>query len=87
MVKGLDNVFRGYSSIDEDFYEELEETLIMGDIGVNATSRIIDELRTQVKDQHISDTESCRNLLVEDIREQMKTDEKAYEFEDRKSVV
>ena len=87
MVKGLDNVFRGYSSIDEDFYEELEETLIMGDIGVNATSRIIDELRTQVKDQHISDTESCRNLLVEDIREQMKTDEKAYEFEDRKTVI
>ena len=87
MVKGLDNVFRGYSSIDEDFYEELEETLIIGDIGVNATSRIIDELRTQVKDQHISDTESCRNLLVEDIREQMKTDEKAYEFEDRKTVI
>ena len=37
IVYGIDNVFNGFPNIDEDFYEELEEILIMGDIGVNAT--------------------------------------------------
>lgn len=87
MVKGLDNVFNGYSDIDEDFYEELEETLIMGDIGVNATSRILDRLRAQVKEQKIRSAEDCRSLLIEDIREQMHTDEHAYDFENQKSVL
>ena len=36
IAKGIDNVFSGFSNIDDDFYEELEETLIMGDIGINA---------------------------------------------------
>lgn len=40
IVRGIDNVFNGFSAIDEDFYEELEEILIMGDIGVNATGRL-----------------------------------------------
>lgn len=87
MVKGLDNVFNGYSDIDEDFYEELEETLIMVDIGVNATSRILDRLRAQVKEQKIRSAEDCRSLLIEDIREQMHTDEHAYDFENQKSVL
>ena len=42
IVNGIDSVFNGFSSIDEDFYEELEEILIMGDIGVNATTSIIE---------------------------------------------
>ncbi len=87
IAKGIDNVFSGFSSIDEDFYEELEETLIMGDIGVNATSRIMDELRAQVKSRHVSDPTGCKQLLVEIIREQMKTDEHAYDFEDKKTVI
>ncbi len=87
IAKGIDNVFSGFSSIDDDFYEELEETLIMGDIGINATSRIMDRLREQVKEQHIKDPASCKALLIEDIREQMKTAEDAYDFEDKKTVI
>jgi fused signal recognition particle receptor len=87
IVKGIDNVFSGYSSIDDDFYEELEETLIMGDIGINATSRIIDQLRAQVKEQHISDPAKCKALLIQDIWQQMKIEPGAYDFEDKKSVV
>ena len=87
IVKGIDNVFSGYSSIDDDFYEELEETLIMGDIGINATSRIIDQLREQVKEQHISDPAKCKALLIQDIWQQMKIEPGAYDFEDKKSVV
>ena len=40
IVYGIDSVFNGFSHIDEEFYEELEEILIMGDIGVNATNAI-----------------------------------------------
>jgi fused signal recognition particle receptor len=87
IAKGFENVFSGYSNIDDDFYEELEETLIMGDIGINATSKIMDELRTQVKEKHIKDPAECKELLIEDIREQMHTDENAYDFEDKKTVI
>lgn len=87
MVKGLDNVFSGYSDIDGDFYDDLEETLIMGDIGVNATSRILDRLRSQVEEKNIRSTRECRDLLIQDIREQMHTDEHAYDFENQKSVL
>ena len=51
IVRGIDSIFSGFSSIDDDFYEELEETLIMGDLGVNATARILERLKKQVKEQ------------------------------------
>ena len=87
IAKGFDNVFSGFSSIDEDFYEELEETLIMADIGVNATSRVMDELRDQVKEKRISDPNACRQLLNQILRDQMSTDEHAYDFEDKKTII
>jgi fused signal recognition particle receptor len=87
IAKGIDSVFSGFSSIDDDFYEELEETLIMGDIGINATSRIMDRLREQVKEQRIKDPTACKELLIQDIREQMSTAEDAYDFEDKKTVI
>ena len=87
IARGIDNVFSGNSVIDEDFYEELEEVLIMGDIGINATSRILDELRQQVKEEHITDPEKCRALLLQDIWKQMRMDEGAYDFEDKKTVL
>ncbi|MBR0382166.1 MAG: signal recognition particle-docking protein FtsY [Eubacterium sp.] len=87
ITSGLDSLFHAFSTIDEDFYEELEEVLIMGDIGVETTMNIIDELREKVKEAHIYKPEECRNLLISLIREQMAVDETAYEFENRKSVV
>ena len=87
IVKGIDSVFSGFSHIDEDFYEELEETLIMGDLGVATTEKILDRLREQVKEQKSHEPMACRDLLISTIREQMKTGEDDYEFEKRKSVV
>ncbi len=87
IVKGIDNVFSGFSNIDEDFYEELEEILIMGDIGVNATSAIVEKLKEQVKEQHIKEPSDCKQLLIENIKEQMKVDETAYDFEHKQSIV
>ena len=62
IVRGIDSIFSGFSSIDDDFYEELEETLIMGDLGVNATARILERLKKQVKEQGIREPEACRQL-------------------------
>lgn len=87
IVHGMDSVFKGYSRIDEEFYEELEEVLIMGDIGVNATGEIMERLRKQVKEQHIREPQECRELLIENIKEQMKVGETAYEFENTQSVI
>lgn len=87
IVSGMDSIFHGFSSIDEDFYEELEETLIMGDLGVRTVSDILDDLREKVREQHIKEPAECRELLIESIREQMDVGETAYEFEDRTSVV
>ena len=42
IAAGIDSIFSGYSAIDEDFYEEIEEILIMGDIGINATNAILE---------------------------------------------
>lgn len=87
IVSGMDSIFHGFSKIDDDFYEELEETLIMGDLGVRTTEEIIEDLKTKVKEKHIKEPMECRQLLIDSIREQMDVGETAYEFEDRQSVV
>ncbi len=87
IVNGIDSVFSGFSSIDDEFYEELEEILIMGDIGVKASGQILERLRMQVKEQHIKEPEQCRELLIESMKEQMEVTEDAYAFEQKKSVV
>ena len=87
IVKGIDNVFSGFSDIDDDFYEELEEILIMGDIGVKATTEIIDRLKSQVKEQHIKEPAACKALLIEEIKKQMQVEDSAYEFENTQSIV
>lgn len=87
IVSGIDSIFSGFSAIDEDFYEELEEILIMGDIGVNATNAIIERLKAQVKEQHIKEPSECKQLLIDSIKEQMHIDETAYDFEKEQSII
>ena len=87
IVAGFDSIFSGFSSIDEDFYEELEEILIMGDIGVNATNSIIENLKQKVKENKIKEPSECKELLIRSIKEQMDVGETAYRFENETSVV
>lgn len=86
-VSGIDSIFSGFSSIDDDFYEEIEEILIMGDIGVRATQEILDNLQQKVKENHIKQPQECKELLIQSIKEQMEVGETAYRFEHEKSVV
>lgn len=87
IVSGIDAIFNGFSSIDDDFYDEIEEILVMGDIGINATTSIIDELKKKVKEQNIKEPAQCKQLLIDSIKSEMNVGETAYEFEQRKSVV
>lgn len=86
-VSGIDSIFNGFSSIDDDFYEEIEEILIMGDIGVRATQEILENLQQKIKENHIKQPEECKELLIQSIKEQMEVGETAYRFEHEKSVV
>ncbi len=87
IAAGIDSIFSGFSAIDDDFYEEIEETLILGDIGIHTTEAILEDLKRRVKEQKIKEPSQCRALLIDTIRSQMDVGENAYEFEKRKSVV
>ena len=87
IAAGFDYIFSGFSHIDDDFYEELEEVLVMADLGVHTTEAIIEELKEKVKEQHIKEPAQCKALLVESIKAQMSVDEHAYDFENETSVI
>ena len=86
IISGMDSIFSGFSAIDDEFYEEIEETLIMGDLGIQTTMSIVEDLRKKVKEQGIKDPAECKELLMESIRDQMDLGENAYEYENRQSV-
>ena len=87
IVRSIDAVFYDASCIDEDFYEELEEILIMGDIGINATQAILDKLRVEIKANLLTNPADCKELLIKSIKEQMQVEETAYDFEKQQSIV
>lgn len=86
-IKSMDYIFNGFTNIDEDFYEELEEVLIMGDIGVRTTETIIDDLKDAVKKEHIKEPNECKEFLINEIKQQMALDATSYDFENKTSVV
>lgn len=81
--------FTGYKEIDNDFYEELEELLVMGDVGIATTETLIEDLKVKVRENKISDPGKCRELLIESMKESLKSirDENMYDFEKGPSVV
>lgn len=87
IISGIDSIFSGFSNIDEDFYEELEEILIMADLGINTTIAIIEDLQKKVKEQKIKEPKDCKELLITSIKDQLKVDDHLYDYEDKKSVV
>lgn len=87
VVSGLNSIFHGFSKIDDDFYDELEEILIMGDVGVLTTEKIIEKLKQQVKENKIKDPAECKDLLINSIKEQMNLGENVYEYENKKSII
>lgn len=85
-TKNLGNIFTS-SDIDDDFYEELEEILVMADIGYYATEDILERLKLRVKEEHIKKSEECREILKQSIKELMSVAENEYRFESEKSII
>ncbi|MBR6155892.1 MAG: signal recognition particle-docking protein FtsY, partial [Lachnospiraceae bacterium] len=69
------------------FFDDLEEILIMGDIGVGPTEAILDRLREQIEEEDIVRPSECKRLLIKNIREQMAVGKTAYRFEKETSIV
>ena len=70
----ISSVFSGFSKIDEDFYEELEEALIMADIGMTTVNAMMTRLRAKVKEEHIAETEQVREALCAIVADMMRAD-------------
>ncbi len=87
IVGGINSVFSSHDRIDDDFYEELEEILVMGDVGIHATESIIEKLKLSVKENHIKEPMACREYLISEIRNQMMVTDEDYEFLSMPSVV
>jgi fused signal recognition particle receptor len=83
----IDAVFLGHEKINDDLYEELEEVLIMGDVGVNTTEDIIESLKKSVKENRAKIPGELKNLLYEDIRNRLSSTEDMYDYENKKSVI
>ncbi len=85
----LTSFFTGYKEIDEEFYEELEENLVMGDVGIATTEQLIEKLKVQVREKRISEPSACRELLMENMKEALREtgSDDPYAFERGKSVV
>ncbi len=87
IVSGIDNIFSSHDKIDDDFYEELEEILVMGDVGIGSTEEILGRLKKDVKENHIKDPAECKKYLIQSIKEQMKVSETDYDFLNKTCVV
>ena len=87
IMNSVSNIFTGHDIIDDDFYEELEETLIMADLGIITTTSVIENLKDKVKELKIKDPADCKKLLMDSLKEQMEVKPDAYDFENKKSVV
>ncbi len=83
----LASLFTGHKELNDEFYEEIEETLVMADVGINTTENIISALKKKVKENKIKEAAACKELLKESIREQMDVPGDAYDFENKKTVI
>ena len=64
----INNVFSSFRKVDEDFLEELEEILIMSDIGMDTSVKIVDKLRNTIKKQNLKDEEEVKNALRKEMQ-------------------
>ncbi|MBQ0059587.1 MAG: signal recognition particle-docking protein FtsY [Lachnospiraceae bacterium] len=87
LSSSLSLLFTGHDIIDDEFYEELEEVMIMGDMGIRTVEDIIEDLQEKVDDQHITDPAQCRQILIDSIKEKMAVNEADYVFEREPSVI
>jgi fused signal recognition particle receptor len=87
IVDSIDNIMSSFAKIDDEFYEELEETLIMADLGVGTAVKLIEQLKEKVKEQKIKDPKDVKAVLMNEIKELLTIGESEYTFENERSVL
>ena len=83
----INNVFSNFRKVDEELLEELEEVLIMSDIGVNTSSEIIDELRTKIKREKIEDEEDVKKALKEIMKDLLDVGDTSLDLSNKPAVI
>ena len=83
----LGNVFSGFSEIDDDFYDELEESLILADLGVDTAVKATDRLRKAIKEQHLKTTEEAKTALKEILVDMLNVGDTALNLSTKPSVI
>ena len=83
----FNNVFSTFRKVDEELLEELEETLIMSDIGMETSIQIIDKLRQKIKRENIKDVEEVKEALKQIIQEIMDENDKSLNLNTKPSVL
>ena len=87
MASTLGSVFSGFSEIDDDFYDELEESLILADLGVDTSVKATDRLRKAVREQHLKTTEEAKNALKDILTEMLNVGDTALDLSTNPAVV
>lgn len=87
IVSNMDEIFMSYDEINEEFFEEIEEILIIGDIGVATAKSIMDEFRFEIKQFGLTKPMETKKLLIDSIKYQMRMYNNDYDFENKKSVI
>ena len=85
----LSDFFTGYEEIDEEFFEDLTDTLIMGDVGMQTSEELVEELKARVRREKVSDTAGAKKVLTRIMEEKLEaiSTERDFEYEDKRSVV
>ena len=81
------NIFAGFSAIDDDFYDELEEKLILSDMGMDTTLKAVEELKSRVKSEKLKDKEEVRSCLRRVLQDMLAVGEQGLDLSTRPSVI
>lgn len=83
----LGSVFTGFTEIDDDFYDELEESLILADLGVDTAAKAVERLRRAIREKHLKTTEEAREALKEILVEMLNVGDTALKLDSKPSVI
>ena len=79
IMGGVEQVFASFRSVDEELFEELEEALIMADMGVETSMAILDKLRERVKAENVKEADDVKRLLAEEISRNLTAETKPFD--------
>ena len=87
LMSGFDVLFGAYDEVDDDFFEELEEILVLSDMGMETAARIVAQLEQETIDRHLTRPAQVRKMLLEDLEKLMGEQDNTIVDDDRMSVL